>query len=160
MEIYNPATGQLAHEPLGLEGAPGGSFVESLGFSPNGEFLAAGAASGTYVWRIPSYTHLTTFQNVSPGSASSVGPGLGVQIGFSADSNYLAASGDEVLNVWDLASQLQLFHGDPVSRGALSPNATQIVTALGAGVELYPCDLCGGLRPSARASPSATPPAS
>ncbi len=145
VEIYDPATGQLAHEELGVEGAPGGSFVESLGFSPNGKFLAAGAASGAYVWRIPSYTHLTTFQHVPSNLAIYVGPGLGVQIGFSADSNYLVTSGDGALNAWDLADHLQLFHSDPVTRGGLSPNGTQLVTAFGAGVSLYPCDLCGGL---------------
>jgi WD40 repeat protein len=68
-----------------------------------------------------------------------------VQVGFSADSNYLVASGDGVLNVWDIATQLQLFHAAPVSRGALSPNANQITAALGAGVAVYPCQLCGGL---------------
>ena len=145
VEIYDPATGQLAHEELGVEGAPGGSFVESLGFSPNGKFLAAGAASGAYVWRIPSYTHLTTFQHVPSNLAIYVGPGLGVQVGFSADSNYLVTSGDGALNTWDLADHLQLFHSDPVARGGLSPNGAQTVTALGVGVELYPCDLCGGL---------------
>ena len=145
VEVYDPATGQLAHEELGVEGAPGGSFVESLGFSPNGKLLAAGAASGAYVWRIPSYTHLTTFQHVPSNLALYVGPGLGVQIGFSADSNYLVTSGDGALNAWDLADHLQLFHSDQVARGGLSPNGAQLVAAFGAGVTLYPCDLCGGL---------------
>ncbi len=145
VEVYDPATGQLAHEELGVEGAPGGSFVESLGFSPNGTFLAAGAATGAYVWRIPSYTHLTTFQHVPSNLELYVGPGLGVQIGFSADSNYLVTSGDGALNAWDLADHLQLFHSDPVARGGLSPNGAQLVTAFGAAVTLYPCDLCGGL---------------
>ncbi len=145
IELYDPATGRLI-KGLGIEGAPGGSFVESLAFSPNGKLLAAGAASGAYVWRLPGYNPYPVFQHVPTGSAYSlVGDGLGVLVGFTADSQYLLTSGDLTVNVWDPADHLELFHAYPVARGALSPDGTQIVTASLGGVNLYPCDLCGGL---------------
>ncbi len=146
IELYDPHTGRATHLPLGLADAPGGSYVASLAFSPNGKLLAAGAASGAYVWRLPSYAPFPTFQHVPQGNVRSIlGGGVGVQVAFSADSSYLMTSGDVVVNVWDIATGLQLFHAYPTTRGALSPDATRVATVSGAGVALYPCDLCGGL---------------
>jgi WD40 repeat protein len=146
VQLYNPHTGGAPHRPLGIEDAPGGSYADSLAFSPNGKLLAAGSASGAYVWQVPSYTHFDTFQHVPEGSASAyVGGGAGVQVGFSDDSNYLLTSGDSVVNAWDIADHLELFHAEFVTRGALSPDATQVVTAGQSGVAVYLCELCGGL---------------
>lgn len=148
IELYDPHTGRPAHRPLGLTDAPGGSYVSSLAFSPNGKLLAAGSSTGAYVWRLPSYAPFPTFQHVPEDAVSAyVGGGIGVQVSFSADSSYLLTSGDATVIAWDIADGLQLFvlHAYPVARGALSPDATRVATATGAGVALYPCDLCGGL---------------
>ena len=146
VQLYNPHSGGSPHKPLGIEDAPGGSYADSLAFSPNSKLLAAGSASGAYVWQVPSYTHFDTFQHVPEGSATAyVGGGAGVQVGFSDDSSYLLTSGDSVVNAWDIADHLQLFHAQFVTRGALSPDATKVVTAAQSGVAVYPCELCGGL---------------
>jgi WD40 repeat protein len=148
VDVYNAHTGRPL-EGLGLSGAPGGSFAVSLAFSPDGKLLAAGAASGTYVWRVPSFVHLPTFLQVPAGSTSPyVGSGFGVYVGFTADSNYLVTTGDLALEAWDLADQLQTFKTparSPVARGSMSPDGTRLVTASAAGVAVYPCELCGGL---------------
>jgi WD40 repeat protein len=145
VELYAPQTG-AGVKRLGIAGASGGSFVASLAFSPDGRLLAAGSVSGAYVWRLPAFAPLPVFQHIPAGSAPPfIGSGFGVSVGFTMDSRYLATSGDSALTAWDPTDHLQLFRADLVTRGAMNPGGTELVTVGLGGAALYPCDLCGGL---------------
>jgi WD40 repeat protein len=146
VEVYDAHSVRLV-ATLAMSGLSGGSYAASLTFSPDGKLLAAGSASGTYLWRVPSLQSLDQFEQVSAGSSLPfVGAGFGVTAGFTADSRYLTTSGDSSVEAWDPADHLQLFKAFPAVQGALSPNATEFVTAGASGLALYPCDLCGGMK--------------
>ncbi len=145
--LFDPHTGRLVTE-RSLAGELGGAgFAASLAFSPDGKVLAAGVLNGALLWRVPSFTPLGVFQQVAAGSAFApfLDGSNGVFVGFTNDSNDLAMVGDDALEAWDIASHVQLFSTSPIERGRMSPEATGFVTASGAGVSVYPCDLCGGL---------------
>jgi WD40 repeat protein len=145
VRVYDTAGALVAKLPIA--GLSGGSFVSSLAFSPDGTRLAAGATSGAYLWRIPSFERLPVFQHVTQGISSSFVSATGaVRVGFSSDSTELMTSGDATLEAWNVADHLQLFRAYPVVQGALSPDGNSLVTAAGGLIETYPCDLCGGLR--------------
>lgn len=74
-----------------------------------------------------------------------MGNGYGVFVGFTANSAYLTTTGDSTVDAWDMPDHLLLFHSYPTGVGGISPNASELVTASSAGVDVYPCQLCGGL---------------
>ncbi len=146
IDVFDPATGRVVRS-LGIAGAPAGSYVASLAFSPNGRLLAAGAANGAYVWRLPGYAPFPTALLQVPAGATpaSVGNGNGVSVGFSDDSRYLATTGDLAVEEWSLDDQLRVFDDTPVFRGAISHDGRELAAVGLNGAGLYPCELCGGL---------------
>jgi WD40 repeat protein len=151
IDLWDPRTGRLLRTIIGdllSTQVPGTATYPPLtmAFSPDGRLLAAGAAAGAYVWRLPAYTPSSPFQQVPAGATSAlVGGGLGVSVGFTADSSGLISAGANTVEAWDLGTHLQLASLAP-DRGTLNPAGTTFVAANGGGVSLYPCDLCGGLQ--------------
>src|SRR5581483_2716311 len=62
VEVFDSRTGRQVRR-LSIAGLPGGSYADSLAFSPDGRLLAAGAATDAYVWRLPSYEREPAFQH-------------------------------------------------------------------------------------------------
>jgi WD40 repeat protein len=123
---------------------PDKQFAVSLAFSPNDRMIAAGTASGAYVWNLSTTSApLPEFKHADP-SQFSLLTGGAVYLGFTRDSRILATVGDLALKAWLVADHLQLFDAF-AGRGSVNYDGTQLVAAAGNRLSLYPCDLCGGL---------------
>ncbi len=148
ISLYDIRTGMWLPKALETTGTVLGNFVVSVAYSPNGSLLAAGAAAGTFVWRVPSYLPIAPLQQVPAGSVSSlVGDGAGVEVGFTSDSSTLitTSTGDlDTVEAWNPNLQLQLEYLQD-TRGTLNPAGTEFVGVNNLGVSLYPCELCGSL---------------
>jgi WD40 repeat protein len=148
VQLFSVATGRTIHAPLAIAGLSGGSWPASLAFSPDGTLLAAGSVSGAYVWSVPSYQRLPTFQQTPTELALLDPPALEIHVGFTKDSRELVTYGDNALEVWSVSDHLQVFTTEPtaISAGGVALSGDRIVTTtVGGGVSIYPCDLCGGL---------------
>jgi WD40 repeat protein len=138
VEAYSTRDGTPV-TPLALDN----QFAVSLAFSPDDKYLAAGTAAGAYVWRLPSAARLPEFQHADP-TQYVIGQGGAVFVGFTTDSRVLVTVGDLALEAWNPADHLQLFRAF-AARGNLSLDGSELVTAAGSRLSLFPCELCGGL---------------
>ena len=147
IQLFSTSTGASVHPPLSIAGGAAGSYAAFVNFSPDGTELAAGSASGAYVWRVPSYQLLPVFQHV-PQGAPLVTAASEVHVGFTQDSRELITYGENTFELWDVADHLQLFSTAPaaIATANLSRDGSQIVTAGTSGISVYPCSLCGGIR--------------
>ncbi len=146
VELFSVTTGAKLRT-LSIAGLAAGSYAATLAFSPDGRYLAAGAISGAYVWRVPSYELLGVFQQV-PSGAPLLTEGTSVRVSFTADSRELVMFGWNMLEVWNVASHLKLFSTGPaaIASGSVSADGSRIVTTSATrGVALYSCSLCGGV---------------
>jgi WD40 repeat protein len=125
-----------------------GQFANSVAFSPDGTYLAAGLTTGAVVVRVPTsgtqFQLLPIFVHANVGSYGSyILGGSGVSVGFTDNSSELVTSGDKAIETWNLSSHLQLFSESPVTKGNTSPSSNQVVTAGPTGLAIYSCDACG-----------------
>jgi tetratricopeptide (TPR) repeat protein len=117
---------QVLTEPLfSLRGTSTGS-IESLAFSPDGNWLAAGTAGKTiHVWDLATRTERMLFK----GHHAPV-----KTITFSHDGNRLASSGsdDQTVKVWDVQTGKELFtlkgHNKWIAGVAFSPDDKLLAT--------------------------------
>jgi WD40 repeat protein len=104
IKIWDAATGQLTNTLDEHDDR-----VESVGFSPNGEFLASGADDG----RILLWNTTTSYKLIR----GWVGHGIYVRsVAFSSDSLRLAsAGGDSMVRLWDRqnGANIRTFEGHP-----------------------------------------------
>lgn len=103
----------------------GGDTINSLSFSPDSQWLAAGLGAGTVVaWQMPTADNCISF----------VGPKQQVgSVSFSPDSQRLAAgSDDQSVWIWDVATRRLIKelpgHGGEVTGVAFSPDGGRLLS--------------------------------
>lgn len=148
--ILDPTTGR-PRTRLAISGLRGGSYAASLAFSPNGDDLAAGSASGAYVWTVPAFNRYPTFQHVSPDVVPSL-PTLTsqVRVAFTGNSQSLVTKSlvspsDETVDIWGVTDGLELCRASFVRAVGVSADGTAYATADHDGLQTYGCPQAGDL---------------